>query len=91
MGTFIVQSNMINEKMRGAFILAASLTGKSEIYRDSCVMLDHDSNELRDNHLLPQLNDDLTGLGAAAFIFGPQSRKWTFSEDISISKNWPFL
>ncbi len=72
MGTFIVQSNMINEKMSGA---AAGFTGKSEIYRDSCVMLDHDSSEVRDNHLLPQLNDDLTGLGAASFIFGPQSRK----------------
>lgn len=49
---------------------------KSEIYRDTCVMLDdQDSSEVRDNHLFPQLNDDLTGLGAAAFIFGPESRK----------------
>lgn len=39
-----MQSNMINEKMRGAFIMAAGFTGKSEIYRDSCVMLDGKQN-----------------------------------------------
>lgn len=51
MGIFIVQSNMINERIRGAFIMAKGCGSqmnepkiKSEIYRDTCVMLDEKQN-----------------------------------------------
>lgn len=104
MGTFIVQSNMINEKIRtfmmetlqssnewtrnysAKLCLEQNVHMKSEIYRDTCTILDEKQNEIMaavrqrrflrvwDNHLFPQLNDDLTGLRAAAFLFGPESR-----------------